>query len=57
MVRMEKAKELLGDNKYKLYDVSIEVGYENPSYFSRQFKKYTGLTPSEYRNQRTGISL
>ncbi|MCI8622529.1 MAG: response regulator [Provencibacterium sp.] len=56
-VRMEKAKELLCQSAYKLYDVSVEVGYENPSYFSRQFKKYTGLTPSEYRNRRTGGAL
>ena len=43
-VRMEKAK--------KLYDVSYAVGYMNPSYFSRQFKKYVGCLPSEYRNRR-----
>ena len=38
-VRMEKAKELLMDLSNKLYDVSYAVGYMNPSYFSRQFKK------------------
>lgn len=42
-VRMEKAKELLMDLSNKLYDVSYAVGYMNPSYFSRQFKKYVGL--------------
>lgn len=50
-VRMEKAKELLLDPSKKLYDVSYAVGYMNPSYFSRQFKKYTGCLPSEYRNK------
>lgn len=50
-VRMEKAKELLMDLSNKLYDVSYAVGYMNPSYFSRQFKKYTGLLPSEYREK------
>lgn len=51
-VRMEKAKELLMDLSNKLYDVSYAVGYINPSYFSRQFKKYVGCLPSEYRNRR-----
>ncbi len=51
VVRMEKAKELLLDLSNKLYDVSYAVGYMNPSYFSRQFKKYTGLLPSEYRDK------
>lgn len=50
-VRMEKAKELLADLSNKLYDVSYAVGYMNPSYFSRQFKKYTGCLPSEYRDK------
>ena len=51
MVRMEKAKELLMDLSNKLYDVSYAVGYMNPSYFSRQFKKNVGCLPSEYRNK------
>lgn len=51
-VRMEKAKELLMDLSNKLYDVSYAVGYMNPSFFSRQFKKYVGCLPSEYRNRR-----
>lgn len=51
-VRMEKAKELLMDLSNKLYDLSYAVGYMNPSYFSRQFKKYVGCLPSEYRNRR-----
>lgn len=51
-VRMEKAKELLMDLSNKLYDVSYAVGYMNPSYFSRQFKKHVGCLPSEYRNRR-----
>jgi two-component system response regulator YesN len=50
-VRMEKAKEMLADLGNKLYDISFAVGYANPSYFSRQFRKFTGLSPSAYRNQ------
>ncbi|MBP3359778.1 MAG: response regulator [Clostridia bacterium] len=50
MIRMEKAKELLKDLKNKIYDISYAVGYENPSYFSLQFKKLTGMLPKEYRD-------
>lgn len=53
-VRMENAKRLLSDYRNKLYDISEAVGYSNPSYFSRQFKKYTGMLPSEYRNRMGG---
>ena len=49
--KIEKAKELLRDSSVKIYEVSVMVGYEDVKYFSRIFKKYTGLTPNEYREQ------
>lgn len=49
-VRVERAKELLRDPRNKFYDVCYAVGYADPSYFSKLFKKYTGLTPSTYRD-------
>ena len=48
--RMEKACELLGDIKYKSYDIAYYIGYDNPKNFSRAFKAYFGMTPKEYRN-------
>lgn len=33
-------------------DVALEVGYANPSYFARLFRRETGLSPSDYRRQR-----
>jgi len=48
--RIEHAKPLLGQN-YKLYAVARMVGYQEERYFSRTFKKWTGLTPTEFRNQ------
>lgn len=48
-VRIEKARELLKEPKNKLYDICYEIGYSEPGYFSKIFKKHTGLTPSEYR--------
>jgi two-component system response regulator YesN len=50
-VRIEKAKELLSDPRNKFYEVCYTVGYSDPSYFSKLFKKYTGLTPSAFRDQ------
>ncbi|TYQ16291.1 UNVERIFIED_CONTAM: two-component system response regulator YesN [Acetivibrio alkalicellulosi] len=47
--RVNKAKELLLNTKYKNYEISKLVGYIDPSYFHRVFKKYTGLSPSEFR--------
>lgn len=51
--QMEKAKLLLGNPVYKIYSVSEMVGFTDEKYFSKQFKKYTGCTPKEYRNSRT----
>jgi two-component system response regulator YesN len=50
-VRIEKAKELLKDPRYKFYEVCEAVGYLDPSHFSKVFKKMTGFTPSAYREQ------
>ena len=49
--RMEKAKNLLADPRYKIADISSRVGYSDGNYFGKSFKKYTGLSPSEYREK------
>ena len=49
-IRMEQAKKLLRDLEYKTYQVGQMVGYEDPSYFSKVFKKQ-----SEYHQANTGI--
>lgn len=51
-LRIEKAKELLEDVNYKIYEIASKVGYDDQRYFSQVFKKYTGYTPKEYRNKR-----
>lgn len=48
--RIDKAKELLMDSRYKIYEVSDLVGIEDSRYFSQIFKTYIGMKPSEYRN-------
>ncbi|CAM3191916.1 response regulator [Paenibacillus lupini] len=50
-VRVEKAKEMLRDPQYKFYDICYAIGYTDPSYFTKLFKKMTGLTPSGYREK------
>lgn len=55
-VRIEKAKELLGNNKYKTYEVAELVGIQDPHYFSKIFKKYTNMTPTEYKEKHVSIS-
>lgn len=51
--QMEQAKLLLSNPVYKIYSVSCMVGFLDEKYFSRQFKRYTGDTPKDYRNKRT----
>ncbi|SKC66184.1 response regulator transcription factor [Maledivibacter halophilus] len=47
--RIEKAKDLLSLGNMKTYEIAIKVGIEDPAYFSQVFKKYTGLSPSEFK--------
>ena len=49
-IRMEEAKRMLLETEQKTYEISEKVGYDDPSYFGRLFKKYTGFTPIEFRD-------
>ena len=48
-IRIQAAKELLKNSNCKVYEVSGLVGYDNPHYFSRIFKKVTGVAPLEFK--------
>lgn len=48
MLRVKKAKELLNNSNLTVKEVCFMVGYKDPNYFSRIFKKRIGITPSEY---------
>ncbi|TVY08909.1 AraC family transcriptional regulator [Paenibacillus cremeus] len=48
-IRMATAKELLKESELKITEVAEKVGYQQ-SYFNRIFKKYEGVTPSQYRD-------
>ncbi|SFT07851.1 response regulator [Paenibacillus sp. BC26] len=49
-IRMEKALYLLKHSNKKIYEITSELGYQNPQYFSKMFKKHYGMTPNEYRD-------
>jgi two-component system response regulator YesN len=49
-IRMRRAMELLRTTGLKTYDISEQVGLRDPHYFSLCFRKYTGVTPTEFRN-------
>jgi two-component system, response regulator YesN len=51
-IRVEKAKKLLQDPKYKIYEIASEVGFTDVPYFTKTFKKVTGMTPMEYKNNK-----
>ena len=48
-VKMEKAKKLFADGKLKIYEIGDALGYKDIEYFSKQFKKYAGMSPTEFR--------
>lgn len=50
-VRMRKAMELLQDTGYKVKEIAALVGYKDPNYFIRSFKKRHGVTPDEFRKR------
>ncbi|MDB5054214.1 MAG: yesN2 [Bacilli bacterium] len=49
-LRIDKAKDLIGREELSLKEVCYEVGYNDPNYFSRVFKKVTGMSPTEHRS-------
>lgn len=51
-IRIEHACRLLDENQLSISRISSQVGYSDPSYFSRVFKKLTGETPSSWRHRK-----
>ncbi|SEN87065.1 AraC family transcriptional regulator [Paenibacillus sp. OV219] len=49
LIRVSRAKELLSRSDVKIGDAAARVGYQNINSFNRMFKKFTGVTPSEFR--------
>lgn len=51
MIRIEKAKKMLLESDMHIGDIAYLIGYKNPLYFSKSFKRYVDMTPSQYREQ------
>ena len=47
--RIAAAKEMLEQGDLKVYEIAEKLGYESAFYFSKVFKKVTGLSPREYQ--------
>ncbi|MBD3919655.1 response regulator [Paenibacillus sp. PR3] len=52
--RIEKAKRLMGNPEWSLKKITYEVGYHDPNYFSKVFKKICDVSPTEYRKTLLG---
>lgn len=48
-LKMQKACQFLYSEKIKIKEIASELGYDDPYYFSRLFKRYMGLSPEQYR--------
>lgn len=50
-VRIDAAKKMMDEGKYKIYEICSAVGYNSSQYFSQAFYKKTGMFPTEYSRQ------
>jgi AraC family transcriptional regulator, arabinose operon regulatory protein len=56
-LRLHEACRLLATSQRSLKDIGAAVGYDDPLYFSRVFKKHIGSAPSDYRREYGGMAL
>jgi AraC family transcriptional regulator len=50
--RIERAKQVLTDARCNVLEVGFDIGFQNSSHFARVFRKFVGVSPSQFRNQR-----
>jgi transcriptional regulator GlxA family with amidase domain len=55
-LRVERSRELLELGRLPVEDVGYAVGYEDPTFFRRLFRRTTGMTPAAYRRKFAAIS-
>ena len=55
--RIEKAKSLLSKSNFSITEISNKSGYKSEFHFMRQFKKETGLTPTEFRRSSSWTQI
>lgn len=54
-LRIEKARDLIERGDAAIDDIGYDIGYEDPAFFRRLFRRTTGLTPAAYRRKYAGI--
>ncbi len=54
--RMNRAAQLLEDERHKIRSIAEMIGFASAAHFSRVFKKHTGMTPQEYRDKLQGVT-
>lgn len=52
-IRIDKAKTLLLETDYKVIEVALNIGYDDPSYFSKLFQRVVGCSPRTYKKTAT----
>lgn len=50
-MKVDRAKQLIRETNMNFAQISARLSFENPQYFSRVFKRLTGMTPSEFKNR------
>ncbi|WP_217902300.1 AraC family transcriptional regulator [Siphonobacter sp. BAB-5385] len=56
-IRLKKAAQLLTSQPLTIYEVAYAVGFDDRKYFSKEFKKYFGQTPSEYASAHQSSAM
>lgn len=51
--KIDLSKEMLTHTNMRILNIALELGFNEPNYFSKVFKKSVGLTPTDYRNKTT----
>ena len=51
-IRLLRAQKLINDTDQSLTQIAYSVGFSDPKYFSKVFKREMGVTPSEYRGKK-----
>ena len=55
--RVEKACTLMDDTNLNINHIALDCGFNDQSYFTKVFRRYTGATPKEYKNRTAGVFL
>ena len=50
-IRFKRAAQLIENSTYNFSQIAYMIGFNDPKYFSKSFKKHMGLTPSEYKEK------